>query len=572
VGFVELNGLPPFDETWRGDPAATRRCRALMTDSRYAWLRVVSDGPGEAQTRAVSTDGPGVVTWSRPGTDQADAVAFGRPGSRRVTQRWQLGDDLQRIVRVSGRLDRPALAEITEVSPPAATGAVTELRAEGNRLVIGAPALPAVATVDVSEGRWAITDGVAELRVGPGARSFDVSVTLAPGDHAPADAAAATDAPAASAQDGPRLAGIERLASRALAYVRGCTALAYGPDERAILTDHRVLPLSWTRDAYYQALLLVAGGEPADLDVVSDHLRWLWRRCERADGRWMRSHHGNGAPKDLAFQADQQLYPFVELADLWRASGSLPDGVDWPRVLPDAWRSVLAAIDPVTGLIGTDENAADDRVDAPYVAASQVTLWYTAMRLAEPALAPRIGLEPDDLLTTAARVRAAFDRHIVIGGRWAYATDGRNRTIDCHDANDLPTALAPAWGFCSPDDPGWRATMEFAFSPANPGFVGGQDGGLGSGHTPGAWPLGHVQAWLAGVALGDAPAAAAALDRLQRAAFADGMLPEAWVCDGAELIPIRHWFGWPGAALGAFWLLDRRGTWDSLAARRVGVS
>jgi hypothetical protein len=114
--------------------------------------------------------------------------------------------------------------------------------------------------------------------------------------------------------------------------------------------------------------------------------------------------------------------------------------------------------------------------------------------------------------------------------------------------------------------------MEFAFSPANPGFVGGQDGGLGSRHTPGAWPLGHVQAWLVGVATGREPARADSVDRLVRAAFVDGMLPEAWVRDGAELIPIRHWFGWPGAALGAFWLLDRRGTWDALAARRVGVS
>jgi hypothetical protein len=561
---VELNGLPTFDETRRGDPAATRRYRALMTDSRYAWLRVMSDSPGEVQTLAPSTERPGVVTWHRPGTGRVEVVAFGRPGSRRVTQRWHFGDHLERVVRVSGRLDRPALAEITEINPPPSSGAVTELRAHGKRLVIGAPALPAVAAVDVSEGRWAIADGVAELRVGPGARSFDVSVTLAPGDHAPADAAAATDAPAASAQDGPRLAGIERLASRALAYVRGCTALAYGPDERAILTDHRVLPLSWTRDAYYQALLLIAGGEPADLDVVADHLRWLWRRCERADGRWMRSHHGNGAPKDLAFQADQQLYPFIELADFWRATGSLPAGVDWPRVVPDAWRSVLAAIDPVTGLIGTEENAADDRVDAPYVAASQVTLWYTAMRLAELAPASRIGLAPDDLLRTAARVRAAFDRHVVIRGRWAYATDGRSRTVDYQDANDLPTALAPAWGFCSADDPGWRATMEFAFSPANPGFVGGKDGGLGSDHTPGAWPLGHIQAWLAGVAVGDRPAAAAALDRLQRAAFTDGMLPEASVREGAEMIAIRHWFAWPGAALGAFWLLDRRGAWVHL--------
>jgi hypothetical protein len=260
------------------------------------------------------------------------------------------------------------------------------------------------------------------------------------------------------------------------------------------------------------------------------------------------------------------LYPFVELADLWRATGSLPDGVDWERVVPDAWRAVLTEIDSATGLVGTEENAADDRIDAPFTAGSQILLWYTAMRLAEPALASRIGLEAESLLAIAEDVQRAFGRHLVIGGRWAYAVDGRGLVVGYHDANDLPTALAPVWGFCPADDPGWLGTMAFAFSPANPGFVEGPDGGLGSRHTPGAWPLGHIQAWLVGRVMGDNGATTAALDRLQRAAFADGMLPEARVIDHGESIAIRHWFAWPGAALGACMLIDRR---SACAAFRV---
>jgi hypothetical protein len=93
-------------------------------------------------------------------------------------------------------------------------------------------------------------------------------------------------------------------------------------------------------------------------------------------------------------------------------------------------------------------------------------------------------------------------------------------------------------------------------------------GGLGSRHTPGAWPLGHIQAWLVGRAQGDGPATAAALERLEQAAFADGMFPEALVPDGAATSPVRHWFAWPGAALGAFTLLDRRQAWDTIAAVR----
>lgn len=566
VGFVELNGLPPFDEAQRGDPAPTRRYRALMTDPRYAWLRVEQDPPDAAQPLLVGTDDPDVVTWHRPGSSSSNVVAFGVPGSRRVTQRWLLDADVTWSVRVQGRLDRPPLAEITEVDPPTATGAVTELHPAGTRLVIRASALPAVATVDMSEGNWTIADGVARLHVRPGARSLDISVTLTPSADAPAAGSTVEGDLDRAIRGRPTDDWTDRLVSRALAYVRGCTALAFRPRECAILADHRLLPLSWTRDAYYQALLLVANGSRPDLAIVADHLRWLWRRCERPDGRWVRSHHGNGAPKDLPFQVDQQLYPLVELADLWRATGSLPDGVDWRRAVPDAWSVALDAVDPATGLVGTEENAADDPIEASFVAASQILLWYTAMRLGEPELAPRIGLRSDALLAIAGDVRAAFDRHVVVGDRWAYAVDGQGRVVDYHDANDLPTALAPAWGFCAADDPGWRGTMAFAFSGANAGFVDGPDGGLGSSHTGGAWPLGHLQAWLVGRATGDDAATTAALDSLQRAAFADGMLPEARLVDDGEAIAIRHWFAWPGAALGAFMLLDRRTAWDALRA------
>ncbi|HET9519838.1 MAG TPA: glycoside hydrolase family 125 protein [Candidatus Limnocylindrales bacterium] len=568
-GFVELNGLPAFDESERGDPAATRRHRARMTDPRHAWLRIDPVDPGDRVRLASSVDDPSVVTWEAVSGDRPRARAFGQPGSRRLVQRWQLGDGIERIVRVAGRLDRPALAEITEVSPPDPTGALTEFRADGGRLVVWASELPAAAAIEASIGRWVVAAGGAELRVGRGVPAFELSVTLTPDLETMPGPPAAVRAPAAPMpRDLPR--GVERLVTRALTYVRSCTALEFVPGERAFLTDHRILPLSWTRDGYYQALLLLATGAASDVTLVADHLRWLWRRCERPGGRWMRSHHGNGQPKDLAFQADQQLYPFVELADLWRATRALPDGVEWGRLVPEAWDSVVSAIDPGSGLIATEENAADDRAEAAFTAGSQVLLWYTAMRLAEPDLAAHVGLAPENLERIAARVRAAFDRHLRIGDRWAYASDGHGRAVDYHDANDLPTVLAPLWGFCAADDAAWRGTVEYSFSPANPAFVDGPEGGLGSAHTPGCWPLGLVQAWLVGRITGDEGAAAVALDRLQRAALRDGMLPETLVADGPAVVPVRHWFAWPGAALGAFWLLDRRDALGLLDARPPG--
>ena len=35
---------------------------------------------------------------------------------------------------------------------------------------------------------------------------------------------------------------------------------------------------------------------------------------------------------------------------------------------------------------------------------------------------------------------------------WAYSVNGRGGIERYMDANDLPAALAPLWGFCPPDD------------------------------------------------------------------------------------------------------------------------
>jgi meiotically up-regulated gene 157 (Mug157) protein len=186
------------------------------------------------------------------------------------------------------------------------------------------------------------------------------------------------------------------------------------------------------------------------------------------------------------------------------------------------------------------------------------------VRAAEVAEQVPIGLDPFTLRAVAEQVREAFDRQMASDGRWAYAVDGGGLRIDYHDANDLPTALAPLLGFCSADDPAWRATMAFAFSEANPGFVTGEPGGLGSAHTPGPWPLGEIQAWIHARITGDEASAESSLARLVAWAFADGMLPEAVALSG----PIRHWFAWPGTALAALVLLDARGELsDRLRAR-----
>jgi uncharacterized protein len=554
-GYVELTGLPRFEPAWRGDPEAVRRYRASMADPRFAFLTVEATGPAtDPATRALVLDHPATVHELRA-THEITARADRDEPCVEQLHRLTGPRAATVVVRFQGRLDAHPLPEITDIDPPPPTVPDTRLVAAGDRLRVEAPALPAVAEVHVSivggsSPGWVVTGGTArlvvtataELRLVVACRLGEPAVRPAPGTrrgfrrlHVP---------PA-------KRAALERLAERTRSYILDCTAVRVGPGEICLLTDHRILPLSWTRDAYWQAaLLLAARPDRTAVDTVAGHLRWLWARCERPDRFWMRSHHSNGARKDVAFQADQQLYPVLELADFRRLTGSLPPAPAgwWGRQVEQLWDAL-----PVgeLGLISSEENAADDEAEYPFPLSAQLLYWLAATRLAE--LRAELGVERD--FAAAAREMApAIARHFQVDGpfgrQWAYDVDGRGGHRLYHDANDLPTALAPLVGFCAADDPVWAATMRYAFSEHNPGWCAGPFGGLGSRHTPGTWTLGDVQEWVVASLLGELDVAEQALDRLLAVATPDGLLPEAYdPATGAN--PVRRWFAWPGAALGA---------------------
>jgi uncharacterized protein len=582
-GFVELTGAPAFDETLRGRPDAVRQHRHQLTLAGNAALRLT----GAVPEVTPDPSPPGRPCWSgadRAGSYQAEAwAAVGAPA---VTQRhaFRAGSDRRprRLALVaSARLQRPSFAEITEVSPLPPLPSLASTTAQGTVLRLRDRALPAVARLDVAvaggatEG-WRVDADAARLPISwdPGREpTLEITVTcaLAREDHPAPDGRPPPGSRRSRA--GPLPTGLHlparlrprlsRLVDGVLSYVLGCTALAVVPGERCVVTDHRLLQLSWTRDAYYQALLLLAARhlEPRALPVVAEHLRWLWFRCDRVDG-WMRSHLPNGAVKDRAFQADQQLYPMLELLDYREAAGAWPEvppgRAGWGEVVAEAWRAL--PIDPGLGLVAGEENPADDPASLPYLLSTQVLLWLTATRVG--AHAGELGLSAQALAEAADTVRIAIrDRFACpgpFGGQWAYETDGRGRFRRYHDANDLPTALAPLWGLCPPDDRQWSATMRFALDPANPGWSPGRWGGLGSAHTSGTWPLGDIQEWVATSLLGDTGRAERALDRLLAVAAPDGLLPETYDSATGRWLA-RPWFAWPGATLAALAL----GAWTT---------
>src|SRR5687768_1138420 len=163
LGVVELTALPPFDESRRGDPGATREYRQLMIDERLpvAWLETT--GGQTLETESVDLADPQRPAWhGRLGGATVDATATAE-GDGSIVITWGLHAGTEALglrLRFRGRLDRPALAEITETDPPPpSTGASTELRAEGPRLSIDAPALPAGFVLDAGHGDWTVERG-----------------------------------------------------------------------------------------------------------------------------------------------------------------------------------------------------------------------------------------------------------------------------------------------------------------------------------------------------------------------------------------------------------------------------
>ena len=523
-GIVELTGAPEFDEARRRDPNAVRRYRAALTGPASAFLTV--DGGLASTGHGVDADG---TLWQRLSGQAGPAV-----------------------LRFAGRLQRPPYAEITDTAPLPPLPASTHVRAQGDTLVVRSPELRSTATIRIvadPRATWSVTSPTSATCVVGGRGPLDVRVHCRLSTDRDPPRSGEVWGPVRPFAGDPR---IGRVVDGARRYILGCCALRVHRDEVAIVTDHRLLPLSWTRDAYYMALLLLltSSGDDQAAEVVESHLRWLWGPSHRT-GTWARSHLTSGVVKDPGVQADQQLYPILELVDFRARCGR------WPAAQDIDWREEVAAALATlprhlgTGLLASQENAADDPAELPYPFSVQVLYAHVLERLAR--WQDELLLGGEDLRVRAETVRDAARTAFTVGGphgpQFAYEVDLGGRHRRYADANDLPTAFAPVWGFCPTTSTRWRNTMRFAFSPANPAWSAGGHAGLGSMHTPGAWPLGDVQAVAWHHQRGDHGRAHQALERLLRRTSHDGLLPEAYDSDTGEWTA-RHWFGWPSAALG----------------------
>lgn len=315
-------------------------------------------------------------------------------------------------------------------------------------------------------------------------------------------------------------------------------------------------------------------------DLLKSHLVWQFKTARRPEGHWARCYLVDGTPRDRVFQLDQQCYPLLGLAEYAALYCRPGNGVAWQAEQEFVRELASAAVDDVLAtlkahrwaptfpdeagetiwLFQTDETPADDPVSFPYHLSSHILLWHTLQSLAQLQQAV-----PSAFVTPAQKwadhVHAATMEHFSAvnpeTGKsvLAYLTSTRGEYQFYHDANDLPTALAPIWGFVGAEDPAWRNTMDFAFTPANVGgfYAGGKFEGLGSVHSPYPWPLGDSQELLYAQLVGDSARSQKVRSRLASIVQWDGLFSEA-IDKDSGVVTSKHWFGWPGTFIGSILL------------------
>lgn len=586
-GSMVLTTESVFPDDRRFDVAAVRRHRSELADPHGAGLTLGAAAAWEPV--AVELRSGAIPVHELTSADVRAVVTTWAPVRPRATglvQTWELGGVVHdRPARVStrlagvGRLGRAGLTQLTEGGVLPMPDPATMITRDAATVVVAAVGLPAVAIVRVDLARGATLVPLAE----PG-----MDVILAPGDEVtlvlrvalgPSEEQARHELEAlmpdtlastvAARHDRRRMTldsvhvpaddPLDPLVTRAIDYPRSCCTVEVGATT-AMLTDHRILPLAWTRDAYWACTALAETDPDGAGDLVRRHLAWLYDVADRPDGWWARSYLPTGAVKDPAWQLDQQCYPVLEVLDHVRRRGDVATLQRWAPAVRDVLERLLARRHE-SGLLATDETPADDPLDLQFHLSSNLLVAHVLRRVA--VVAEVVDLAPATLVEAADRTVAAINRHFTmeIAGRrcLAYATD-LSSVRWYHDANDVPTVLAPRWGLGVPVET-WRATMELAFSRHNPeGFVNGPRGGLGSIHTPGAWPLGDAQELMYAAWVGDRPRSAEILRRLVATTTWDGSLPE---CRDPETgaVRSRHWFAWPGClvVLGLQMLNDPRG-------------
>jgi len=383
---------------------------------------------------------------------------------------------------------------------------------------------------------------------------------------------------------------------------RGCfrnaleTTVRRLPDGTAFVVTGDI-PAMWLRDSAAQVrpYLVVAAGDPG----IADLLEAVVRRqlaFVRLDPYANAYNARPGPPGDRRdrpvphpqvwerkYEVDSLSWPLLLAYDLWRATGRtghLGQGfADAAAMILATWRTEqdherrsayrflrpgAPSIDTLgrdgrgplvvpTGMSWSGFRPSDDACTHGYHLPGNMlaTVALAAMAaMAEATGRTRLAAEAAAL---RAEILSGIADHGCVehpdhGAVWAYEVDGRGGVLLADDAN-LPSLLAlPYLGWCTADDPVYRATRGLVLSEANPWFARGTvAAGIGSPHTPQGWvwPLGLITEALTSPDAGDRDHL---LDVLERTDAGTGLMHESFDPSDPRRFT-RPWFGWANALL-----------------------
>jgi uncharacterized protein len=229
----------------------------------------------------------------------------------------------------------------------------------------------------------------------------------------------------------------------------------------------------------------------------------------------------DGGAYDPAIVMDQLLlYPWI--IDHYRTGTGDDTVLDEPlvrQVVAEADAAAFHRLHPRHMLCSTELLPSGEPADHPYATFANVLL--RAFADALPRLwTPAAGEPPLRLDGAASEIAAAVWHHCTtdVGGVPILASStSLEGDAAVYDDPAGSLALLPFFGFCPPDDPIWRDTMDFLRSDRYPLWRRGAVPGLAARSDPAHARLSALCADLLG------PGADGALDRLRKIRFTDGI-------------------------------------------------
>ena len=209
------------------------------------------------------------------------------------------------------------------------------------------------------------------------------------------------------------------------------------------------------------------------------------------------------------------------------------------------------------GLIYSSFRPSDDATEYPFFIPSNFFAVTALRQMAEMFTKvrhnPAKAAEPEAF---AAEVEVALNKYAVpeqldrTRKIFAFEIDGFGNSLYMDDAGVPGLLSLPYLGICSPKDPVYVATREYAWSTENPWFFEGKYSGIGSPHTgpDTIWPMGTI---LYGLTSTSKQEVAAALAQLKATHDGTGFIHESFHMDDPANFT-RTWFAWVNSLFGEF--------------------